>query len=224
MSTTAISDETARQIDAIRIEPGRPLVITDADEVLFLFLQGFADYLEGRSLYFDWSSYALTGNIRRRADDLPIEATEVRGHIYSFFENHTEALPTVPGAAAGLAALSQRAQIVVLSNLPHAQGEARRRALAANDMPYPLITNSGMKGEAVRRLSALAAAPTVFIDDSPLNLASVKESAGHVDRLHFIGDPRLARLLGPAEESHARHDDWPALQREIEARIPTGGS
>ena len=40
-SAPKIHDMVVPQLDALVLEAGRPLVITDADEVLFLFLQGF---------------------------------------------------------------------------------------------------------------------------------------------------------------------------------------
>lgn len=213
-----LADATRQQIDAIRIEAGRPLIITDADEVLFAFMAGLERYLNGEGFTFDWSSFAISGNVRR-ADGTVVPRDEVRGHLAVFFDRHTEELDPVDDAAAVLSALSQRAQIVVLSNLPAAQGAARQRALIRHGMDYPLIVNEGLKGPAVRLMADRAAAPTVFIDDIPHNHSSVATAAPDVHRLHFVADPRLARLLPPAGDSHHRADRWPEARMFIEDRL-----
>jgi hypothetical protein len=211
--------EVATQIDQLELVRGRPLIVTDADEVLFAFMAGFERFLESINLYFHWGSYALVGNVRTRADDRPVEAEAVRELLKRFFEEHTEMLDPVPGAADALQALSARAQIVVLSNLPLAQAPARRRALAAHGMDYPLIANTGGKGNAVRRLEERVAAPVIFIDDIPTQHTSVRSAAERVLCLHLIADPRLARLLGPAEHSDHRTDTWPEARALIEAAL-----
>jgi hypothetical protein len=216
-ANATLQPEVAAQIDSLELVTGRPLIVTDADEVLFAFMAGFERFLESIDLYFHWGSYALVGNVRARADNAPLEAEAVRGLLKRFFAEHTEMLEPVPGAADALQALSARAQIVVLSNLPLAQAPARRRALATHGMDYPLIANVGGKGGAVRSLEERVGAPVIFIDDIPTQHTSVRSSAERVLCLHLIADPRLARLLGPAEHSDHRADTWPEARAFIEA-------
>jgi len=211
--------EVLPQLEQLRLQAGRPLIVTDADEVLFAFMAGFEGYLQSQGLYFDWRSFALTGNIRERDSDLPIEGARVQSLLLAFFEAHTEALQPVPGAAAGLARLATRSQIVVLSNLPLANRAARQRALVAQGMDYPLVANIGTKGEAVRHLEQMVRAPVFFIDDIPRNHTSVRQAVETALCLHFVADPRLAELLGPAEHSHHRADNWPAAVSYIEERL-----
>lgn len=205
---TAVPSSVGEQLERLALKRDRPLIVTDADEVLFAFMSSFERYLNRHDLIFDWSSFALTGNVRRRVDNQPIEAADVRAHLMQFFALHTEELEPVDGAPQALARLGARAQIVVLSNVPLDQREARVRALRAHGMDYPLIANKGLKGGSVARMAEQIAAPVVFIDDIPHNHTSVREAAGHVWRLHFVADPRLARLLGPADDSHHRADRW----------------
>ncbi|WP_416899809.1 MAG: hypothetical protein ACMVY4_08920 [Minwuia sp.] len=213
-----IADEIREQIDAIGIERGRPLLISDADEVLFAFMAGLESYLQGEGLSFDFSSFAITGNVKD-ADGMALDREAVRSHLGVFFERHTEALDPVEHAAETLAELSKEAQIIVLSNIPLAQRGARARALARHGMDYPLIANEGAKGPAVRLLHDRAAAPAVFIDDIPHNHASVRDHAEDVHRLHFVADTRLARLIPQAEHCHARADTWlearPIIERHL---------
>lgn len=215
--------EVAAQLAQIALAPDKPLIISDADEVLFRFMAGFERFLAAQGLYFDWSSYALHGNIRRRADDQPVDFDSVPGLLHGFFAEHTETLEPVPDAAAALAELARRTQIVILSNVPTAQTEARRRALAAAGMDYPLVANSGSKGAAVRELAARVAAPVFFIDDIPLNHSSVRRAAGHVLCVHFIADARLAKLLPQAEDSDHRADNWAEVKAFIAARLDALG-
>jgi hypothetical protein len=219
----SLHPDVAAQLADLALDSARPLVITDADEVLFHFMAGFERFLESRALYFDWASYSLFGNIRRRADAEPVAMEEARVLVADFFAAHTEALEPVPDAAESLARLSRRGQIIVLSNVPLAQGPARRRALAAGGMDYPLVCNIGSKGAAVRELAARVRAPVFFIDDIPLNHSSVRQAAAHVLCLHFIADRRLAGLLGPAADSDHRAETWPEACAYIEARLDTLG-
>lgn len=208
--------EVAEQLAGLALDPDQPVIISDADEVLFAFMRGLEAFLNAGGLYFDFSSFALTGNIRRRSDDKAVDAAEVRAILMRFFEGHTDTLAPVPGAADALADLTGRgAQVVVLSNVPLAQKETRLRALTRHGMAYPLIANSGGKGAAVRALAGMTRAPAVFIDDIPLHHAEVARTAPDVMLLHFVADPRLARLLDPAEHCHHRIDTWPEAHAVI---------
>lgn len=213
----------AAQLDALEIRPGRPLVVADADEVLFLFMRGFERFLAAQALYFDWTSFALHGNIRRRADDAAVALEDVQGLLSTFFARDTEALEPVAGAAEALAALSHRADVVILSNLPLDAKPARERALKKHGMDFPLVAGHGPKGPALAALAERAAAPVFFIDDIPHNHASVAKLAPATHRLHFIADPRLSALLGPSPHCHSRFDDWPAIRAHILEQLASTG-
>ncbi len=219
---TGIHDDVRPQLQGLTIDRDRPLVITDADEVLFNFMIGLEDFLKSLDLYFDWSSFALTGNIRRLADKEPVDQTEIGVLLSDFFDQRCAVLPAVDGASEGLASLSDHAQIVVLSNVPPKYAEKRRMGLCDKGMDFPLIANIGSKGEVVRFLTEGLNAPAYFIDDIPHNHSSVNEHAAHVHRLHYIADPRLSDLLGPAEHSHSRLYNWPEISAHIIRHIETG--
>jgi hypothetical protein len=209
--------------DGPALSADRPLIVTDADEVLFAFMAAFESYLEETGHYFDWSSFALDGNVRLRADSTPVPRAGVLGLLEAFFEHHTAALEPVPGAAAALESLSRRAQVVVLSNIPAAQEAARRASLARHGMAYPLIANTGEKGPAVGRLAEAVAAPVFFLDDGPRHHASVARCAPRVRRLHMVADARLAALLGPVADAHHAVRHWPEARTVIEAELAAAG-
>lgn len=205
----------AEQLAVLPLQAGRPLLIVDADEVLFYFMRGLETFLASRELYFDWASYALHGNIRRRGDDSPVDAEILHPLLQRFFAEATEMMDPVEGAAEALTELGKAAQIVILSNVPMAARAARSRALARHGMPFPLIANSGPKGPAVAAMLRQTAAAAVFIDDIPHNHSSVAQMAPAVHRLHYIADPRLAALLGPAPDCHHRMESWPLMQAHV---------
>ncbi len=220
---TELSPDVRAQIEATPLVRVRPLIISDVDEVLVAFMVAFERYLEDQGFYFDWSGFRLTGAVRRQSDRELLPAEEVHAALLGFYADCTEKLEPVPGAVEALDALSRRAQVVVLSNLPAAHGAARRRALAAQGMAYPLIVNAGPKGPAVRLLAESVDAPVFFLDDSPNHLKSVADHAADVRRLHFIHDQRLAGLIGPAADSHHRTDSWSEARAVIEDHLAAAG-
>ncbi len=207
------------QLAGLSLVPGRPLVIVDADEVLFHFMQGFERYLETQGCAIALTSFALTGNIRRVADDFVLAQAEVAALLGNFFVDHTETLAPVPGAADALSDLSRTMQVVVLSNLPLAQAPARRRALQAAGMDYPVVANTGSKGGAARRLKDLAEAPIAFVDDIPNHHGSVRKAVPDAYCVQFVADPRLATLVPRAPESDLFAADWPEIRDAISRHL-----
>lgn len=216
---TELPAPVAEQLATLALTRGKPLVIVDADEVLFYFMRGLERFLESRDLYFDWASYALHGNIRQRRDDAPVAAEILHPLLQRFFAEATEELEPVDGAAQALAELSQMAQVVVLSNVPITAREARIRALTRHGMAYPLIANTGPKGPAVAFMLRQTLSPAVFVDDIPHNHTSVAEMAPAVHRLHYIADTRLAALLGAAPDCHHRAESWPDMLAHIQTLL-----
>ncbi|PHQ71310.1 MAG: hypothetical protein COB93_03450 [Sneathiella sp.] len=220
--TDGIHPDVLPQLADLVIDPTRPLIITDADEVLFNFMVGLEGFLSAQNLFFDWSSFALSGNIRRTEDLQPIDPQAVGKLLSDFFETCCATLPAVDGAAKSLATLSQHAQIIVLSNVPPQYAKDRREGLVDKNMDYPLIANIGSKGQVVRHLTEGLKAPSFFIDDIPHNHSSVNLHAAHVHRLHYVADERLSDMLGQAEDSHTRLYSWPDIEAHIIKHIETG--
>jgi len=223
MADREIAPEQLAQLSDLALEAERPLLITDADEVLFAFMAAFEAYLEDTGHFFDWSSFALTGNIRRQADKGPVDGADVGNLLAAFFVERTASMAPVEGAAEALEALNKRLQIVVLSNLPLEQRAARQESLHQHGMGYPLIAGAGPKGPLVALIAEAVSAPVFFIDDGPNHHGSVARHADHVRRLHMIADRRLAKLLAAAPHSHHRADDWSEARRLIEGELDAAG-
>lgn len=198
----------------------RPLVITDCDEVLLRMIVHFRDWLdEAHDVVFD-TARGFGDSMRRRGLEAPLPADEVWALLNGFFDSQMHRQDEVPGAVAAIAALKDHADVVVLTNLHDFRREARGAQLAALGFDCPIYTNQGPKGPALQRILAEHGAgdgagdgtrAVFFIDDLVQHHGSVAESAPHVTRLHFVGEPAIAPHIDcafRAGHAHARIDDW----------------
>lgn len=203
---------------AVPLSPERPLLILDADEVLLKFVDGFDRFLRARELFIDLTSYRLHGNVKRLDDLTPVLDVEVTA-LLDEFRADLDSLLMVEGAQDTLNALQPLLQIVVLSNVVPAQAEPRLRNFAAHGFDFPLVTNSGSKGAAVKALAGHAGRPVFFVDDIPQHLSSAAKAAPEVFRIHMVGDERLKPLLPPAEDAHLRAETWADAEAFIRSRL-----
>jgi FMN phosphatase YigB (HAD superfamily) len=208
------SDFTLAQIAQLRFSR-RPLVICDVDEVVVHFTRELEAHLDARGFYLATDSFALNGNVRRKDDHSPLETAEVMSHIDDVFAQRTLHMEPIDGAIDALLAFGARADVVLLTNLPHEAGDMRRNNMAGLGLPYPVVTNSGPKGPAIRRLADLAGATTVFIDDSPGFIASAHAHAPDVHLVHFLHDERFARHLAPVDYVSLRTDNWAEVRPHV---------
>ena len=209
-----LSEEISNQIETLELDPDRPLVISDADEVLLQFMRQFEIYLDRNDMWIDLSSFRLQGNIKYKGSDEAVDMTN-RNIIDDFFAAETLNFSPVEGAAEALNALSKEAQIIILTNLPLAQKSERQINLSKHGMDYPVIVGSGLKGPAVKSLGEKINAPLFFLDDIPHNINSVAEYVPTSGRIHMIAHPRLSKLIGAAEGASARIDQWQEAQAWI---------
>jgi len=192
-----LADTTARQIATLALSSDRPLVICDVDEVVVHFTRAFEAYIALQDLWLDPRSFAINGNIRRRATGEAVAQAEVGQLIGVFFAERTRHLEPVEGAVEWLLAIGRHAEIVMLSNLPHEAAEARRENLRDHGLDFPLVTNAGPKGPAVKAIAGENRHRVVFVDDSPSFIASAHEHMPQAHLIHFLHDPRFARYLEP---------------------------
>ena len=206
-----ISEITQGQLSNLRFT-GRPLVICDVDEVIVHFTRDFEDYIGVHGLWLDTSSFALNGNIRHRETNIPTPEEQVAELIGTFFEQRTRHMQEIDGAVESLLAFGAKADVVLLTNLPHTAGDHRRENLKSHGLPYPVVTNSGPKGPAIRNLTDRGGKPVVFIDDSPSYIASAHEYAPEVQLVHFLHDDRFARHIEPLEYVTLRTASWAEIR------------
>ena len=218
-----LAKATEDQISSIQINYDLPMIISDADEVLVIFMKRFELFLTELNCYFNWASFKLTGNIIRHTDDHVFSQKEVFCLLDQFFKKETLTLDAVPGAKQALNELSTRAQVIILSNVPYAYREERIECLNNHGMDYPVVVNAGPKGPAVKALAEKTQGPVFFIDDSPNNIKSVAEVADGVRRIHFIHDIRLGKLIGTAPHSHYHSVSWTTAKEIIDEELRTAG-
>jgi hypothetical protein len=210
-----IGDVTMQQLAELRCDADRPLVICDVDEVVVHFTRDFEAYLDQRGLWLDTASLALDGNIRRRPLGEAIARAEVGEVVERFFADRTLHLEPIAGAVEALHEIAGESNLVFLSNLPHASGDARRENLKRFGFTQPLVTNSGPKGPAIRALARMTGNVTVFIDDSPGFIASAREHAPEVHLIHFMHDERFARHVRPFDYVSLFTGDWQTARPHI---------
>lgn len=210
-----ISDITLNQIGQLSFTE-RPLVICDVDEVVVHFTRDFENYLAAENLWLDTSSFALSGNIRCRDTGVAAHETRVADLVSGFFTDRTRHMQPIEGAIEALLEFGETADVLLLTNLPHSSGDDRRENLAGHGLPYPVITNSGPKGPAIREILDRARQPsTVFVDDSPAFIASAYEHAPNVHLIHFLHDDRFARHIEPLNYVSLRTGNWSEARSHI---------
>lgn len=209
-----ISDITMEQLATLSFT-GRPLVICDVDEVIVHFTRDFETYIGRHGLWLETSSFALNGNIKKRENGAAADIGLVNQLIDDFFAERTRHMEPIDGAIEALIHIGETADVVLLTNLPHTAGSHRRENLAGHGLNFPVVTNSGPKGPAIRDLFSRTRKPTVFIDDSPSFIASAYDYAPDVHLVHFLHDERFARHIEPLEYVSLRTGTWKEAKPHI---------
>ena len=199
---------------------GRPLLISDCDEVILHFVTHFAQWVEeAADLVFALDAPGFAGALRSR-DGRVVPEERVWPLLEMFFDGEMHRQNIVPGAAEALAEVARHADIVILTNIGDAYEANRIAQLEAFDIRHRVLCNRGGKGRPVRELiETMRPSATVFIDDLSVHHESVAKHAPEVARLHMIAEPSLAALTAPAPHAHARIDDWDAALPWILKRL-----
>lgn len=188
---------------------GRPLLVTDCDEVLLHMVSHFADWLgEAHGLSFDLSAPGFRDALRD-SDGQPVAAERVWPLLDGFFASEMHRQNLVPGAAEALATIADHADIVILTNIGDEYEAGRVAQLERFEIRHRVLCNRGGKGRPVLELiEAMGPGSTVFVDDLAVHHESVSIHAPQVWRLHMIAEPRLAAHTPAAAHAHARIDRW----------------
>jgi hypothetical protein len=200
---------------------GRPLLITDCDEVLLHMVSHFAEWLEeDHGIDFDLSRPDFAGALSERATGKRLATERVWPLLDLFFREQMHRQTLVPGALESLQRIAEVADVVVLTNLIDEAHAWRVDQLAGHGIVHEVVCNQGGKGPPVLELARRHDASTVvFVDDLPMHHASVAEHAPDVWRLHMIAEPRLAAVTPASPHAHVRIDDWPSACEWILAKF-----
>lgn len=191
----------------------RPLIVSDCDEVLLHMMVPFRDWLgEQHGIVFDLSRGDFFGAMRHRDSGELVEAKELWRIFELFFDTEMHRQQPIAGVPEAMVALSEHADIVVLTNLGDHRRESRTRQLAEHGFKFRVFTNQGPKGPALKAiLDEFRPSRAVFIDDLAQHHDSVAGLAPDVARLHLCGEPLLAPHIAcalAAGHAHARIDSW----------------
>jgi hypothetical protein len=202
----------------------KPLLITDCDEVLLHMVRHFGAWLgEHHAIDLRMDEPSFETAMRHREDGDLVTRETMWSMVDGFFPAEMERQTLVPHADKALAAIAERADIVILTNLRDHCRESRIAQLSTHGIEHRVECNQGPKGAAVARLVAEHGNPvTVFVDDLPSHHQSVAEHVPGVHRLHMIAEPQLAPHVAPAPAAHARIDDWREAAAWIGARFDAG--
>ena len=208
----------------IRQAQGRPLLITDCDEVLLHMVSHFRSWLdEAHRVDFDLSAGDYSRAVRHRDTGEVMAREQTWPLLNAFFETEMHRQTLVPHAREALAELAEVADVVVLTNLLDEHQDRRIAQLETVGIRHRVLCNQGGKGTPVMRLlDEYGPSAAVFVDDLALHHASVEKAAPHVFRLHMIAEPELARVMPPAPAAHARIDDWAEAKHWIRDRLSSG--
>ncbi|MEO1773901.1 MAG: hypothetical protein AAFS07_03005 [Pseudomonadota bacterium] len=216
---TAPPRETKADIEAAAVPTGKPLLVVDADEVLLEFAGHIARWLTAVGYEMRLTRYELEGAIFPLGEPHPVDFSAAVELIRAFFEEECAHQSALDGAVEAIGRLSREATVVVLTNIPRTNRAARVRNLEGLGITAPVIANVGGKGRALRMLAAKAAAPVIFLDDSPSQIASAARHAEGVHRVHFMGSPFIRPVLQPAEEADQLAHDWTGAEAMIRREL-----
>jgi hypothetical protein len=202
---------------------GRPLLVTDCDEVLLHMVSHFAEWVaEAHGLSFNLSAPGFRDALKD-AHGNPVGEERVWPLLDGFFETEMHRQNVVPGAKEALAALGAEADIVVLTNIGDDYRAGRVEQLGRFDIHHRVLCNRGGKGRPLSELiEEMRPSVTVFVDDLPVHHESVAKHVPQVWRLHMVAEPRLAAHTPMAPYAHARIDGWDEAADWIRARFAQG--
>ena len=191
-----------------KLDPQKPLLICDVDEVVLHFVAPFEDFLKRKNAQLKKKSFKLSGNII----DLPTGhaySMEESGRLIQDFHNiSVDQQEAVEGAVQGLQQLSAIYEIVFLTNVAATLTERRRAHLASIGAPYPVLQNEGSKADMVHLLSKDLTAPIVFIDDLPPHHHAVKAREPRVNCIHFMADATFRSIVSFDSEIAKKTESW----------------
>ena len=173
------------------------------------------NFLFKKNLFLDLNEPRLTGNIKNLSSGKTVDQSTMRDLLPEFFSKETENLKLVPDVKKVLERLSEKLQIVVLTNIPQKDKKKRENALKNNGMSYPVITNNGLKGEAVKEIVKGIKAKSFFIDDMPLNIDSVSKECSETLCIHFVQDNRLKELMQTPKSAKIKATNWIEVENYI---------
>ncbi len=193
----------------------RPLIVSDCDEVLLHMVAPFRDWLgEKEGVTFLMNNADFSDAMRYAANGEAVPTEEIWNLLNRFFDTEMYRQQAIAGAVAGINAIAENADVVILTNLNDHRRDMRAQQLADVGINARVFTNQGPKGPALKAiLDEYNPTRALFIDDLPQHHDSVSQLTPEVIRLHLCGEPLIAPHINCAHQAghaHARIDHWDA--------------
>ncbi len=203
------------QLESISLNSSRPVIISDADEVILHFSDMLSEYLLTQGMYVNFISYALEGNIKYTDTDKAVDSGLFREILDDYFENYVEKQPLVKDVAEHLENLSALCDIVILTNIPHNFASRRRKQLSDSGLNYPMISSSGPKGPVMKVIRDMTPEKLIFIDDISHHHKSVAKAVPDALRIQYIANDHLNSIEEKSKYCHHRCRDWFHIEQVI---------
>ncbi len=197
----------------------RPLVVCDVDEVILHLVAPFEQLLCEHGFELRKKAVRLTGNIFHFESGEEASQQEVWSVLDILFAEQATRQNPVEGAVEVLRDLEKTFDIVLLTNLPEKYGDLRRDYLASIDLPYPVVTNSGLKGPALKWLGESWGSEIAFIDDTPQHLESVHKHLEEAHLVHFMANHEFRTMIGELNSVLLSTGDWQEAGQAIYAAL-----
>ena len=203
------------QLKSLSLNTTRPVIISDADEVILHFSEILSEYLLGKGMYVIFDSYSLEGNVKYTDTDKPVDSSLFKELLDDYFENNVEKQPLVKGVAKHLENLSDICDIVILTNIPHNFAGRRRKQLSNFGLNYPMISSSGPKGPVMKAIRNITPEKLIFIDDISHHHKSVAKFVPNALRIQYIANDHLNSIEEKSKHCHHRCRDWSHIEQVI---------
>lgn len=174
----------------------------------------FKAWLEdSQGVDFNLDGHNFGEALRWQRDGSLLEPSDIWKMLGRFFDTEMDSQMPISGAVEAMNALSEHADIVVLTNLVDERREKRAEQLARVGIKVPVYTNQGPKGPPLKTILEEHGSHrrALFIDDLAQHHGSVREFAPDVIRLHMCGEPTIAdgiHCAHKAGDADARIDVW----------------
>jgi len=199
----------------IHINKKLPLLICDADEVIFNFMDSFEEFLNKNDMYFSYTTFKLNGNILKKNNNKVVNSEQIPYIISNFFEQYTNKMPLIKDSKEVLNELSNLINIVILSNIPKSSSLSRINYLKRNNMHYTFISNEGPKNAKCLELQKLTNKQVFFIDDLPNQISSVSNSCKNIITIHFLQNKKLIKIIPEVKDCNYKVNNWKDVKNII---------
>lgn len=211
---------TFSQIERLSLNASKPLLVVDADEVLVLFASHLKTFLQNFGWDLNLKGYRLDNAITNLKDGHIADTATYKKLISDFIRDETIRQPEAAGASKVLKMFKHRANIVILTNVPHSAYEKRVRNLSKLNMEYPIVSNTGSKGPALAKLGKLTSGKCIFIDDNPFQINSSAEYTPNWYRFHFTACSIVKKTMPIATAATHRPKTWNEIANLLDKILP----